>query len=210
MKNKWIFFALAPLFSFAAVEEEWLSETTFPSEIPENHLKNKEVAALEESSGVSRARQRREERAARSKKSETAHRRNNRQKHSLSPPQSEPEALDQKAVDQKESQWSGFLDRLTLKKEQKKLNIVTNRKSKQYPYSSEEQTSPDALAQEEQEKIPTAAKERSSKESDPLKYHYRAREKISAESDKRTEEMALKRKSELLKKNNRRIQKEEY
>ena len=42
MKNKWIFFALAPLFSFAAIQEEWLSETTIPSEIQEDQLKNKE------------------------------------------------------------------------------------------------------------------------------------------------------------------------
>ncbi len=205
MKNKWIFFALAPLFSFAAVEEEWLSETTFPSEIQENHLKNKEISAQEESPRVSRARQRREQREAQYNRSDIARKEKDKKKHSLSPPQSEPESLGQK-----ESQWSAFLERLTLKKEQKNLNIVTNRKSRQYPYTSEEQTQPDALAQEEQEKIPAAAKKRTSKESDPLKYHYKAREKISAESDKRTEEMVLKRKSELLKKNNRRIQKEEY
>lgn len=40
MKKKWIFFALAPLFSFAEVQEEWLSETTFPVELRED-LKSK-------------------------------------------------------------------------------------------------------------------------------------------------------------------------
>jgi hypothetical protein len=41
MKKKWIFFALAPLFLFAEVQEEWLSETTFPVELRDENLKSK-------------------------------------------------------------------------------------------------------------------------------------------------------------------------
>lgn len=43
-----MFFALAPLFSFAEVQEEWLSETTFPVELREEHLKSKRKSSKQD------------------------------------------------------------------------------------------------------------------------------------------------------------------
>src|SRR5277367_6701367 len=54
MKKKWMFFALAPLFLFAEVQEEWLSETTFPVELREEHLKSKRKSSQKEPSASER------------------------------------------------------------------------------------------------------------------------------------------------------------
>lgn len=173
MKNKWIFFALVPLFSYAAVEEEWLSETTFPKEVERSEQKGKEISA---SSRGARA-------YSRSKRSEPAYR-----KKSLTSDEMQDEE------DTGESRWTAFLERLTLKKAPKKgLNIVTNRK---HNLSMSEED--DALEEEKEEE----------QERPAVKHHYKAREKISAESDRREREMSVKRKSELSKKNSRRQQRE--
>lgn len=92
----------------------------------------------------------------------------------------------------RESRWAAFLERLTLQKEGKKgLNIVTNRK-RNLSLSEEDE----AVEEEEVQEKPSS------------KYHYRAREKISAETDRRDREMTIKRKAEVYKKNQRRVQKE--
>jgi hypothetical protein len=172
MKNKWIFFALVPLFSYAAVEEEWLSETTFPKEVEASEQKTREISASRQGART----------YSRSKRSEPAYR-----KKSFTSDEMHDE-------DTGESRWTAFLERLTLKKAPKKgLNIVTNRK---HNLSLSEED--DALEEEREEE----------QERPAVKHHYKAREKISAESDRREREMSVKRKSELSRKNSRRLQRD--
>jgi hypothetical protein len=146
MRTKWMFLALAPLFSFAAVQEEWLSESTFPEELQENELRNEEISAREDTRHTFRSDRRREHRRA-PRKAEVVE-------------------------ENQGTRWKAFLERLTLKKEQGSLNIVTNRKSRD--------VESDAIAEE-----------------------------ARPQGESRTEKRVLKRKNELLKKNNRRIPRDE-
>lgn len=194
MKQKWIYFVLAPLFSYAGVQEEWLSETTFPVEfIQEKSQNNKETSYREDLPTLS----------------STQRSRVNRR----SPQEKKRTQLDSKEANDvahtsslKESQWAGFLERLTLKKVPIKspggLNIVTNRKSKTY-LNLDENKREELVEKEDDREIPSEKAFSKKRE-----YRYTARDKIQEGRNKREQEISMKKKNALAKKNAARARKE--
>jgi hypothetical protein len=214
MKKSWIFFALVPLCSYAAIQEEWLLESYAPLELLQEKPLEKRNSEISDqtSAPVRKTKQYRSEKIGQYRKSDSALQDKNSRRVSRRAQRKHP--IDERSQD---AVLSSHLEPSTPKEQSKKskngLRIETNRKPENHAYLTQENTAADSLVEEEEERAPIEnsvqkSAPASKEKNNPKQYRYKARERISAETDKYNEKMTIKRKNASAIKNSRQAEKE--
>lgn len=212
MKKIWIFFALVPLFSYAAVQEEWLLESYAPLEWQEKTLEKRNSETSDQTHAAARkTKQYRTEKLGRYRKSDSVLQDKNSRRASGRTQRNH--ILDEGFQG---SALSSHLEPSMRKEQPKKpksgLQIETNRKPENHSYLTQEKTHDAAILQEELEgasQNPTKKNYPPLKEKNsPKQYRSKTRERISAETSRYNDQIAIKRKKEAAIKESRLAEKE--